>query len=133
MHKEAFDIALAIIRHPTLERYLIALRKQETHLGGFWEFPGGKCRPGESLAVCAVREAREEVGLTVTVEEAWPPIPFEYPERAVTLHPFLCRAVTADARPLDSRQVVWVAPSDLDRYAFPLANESLLTRLRGRT
>jgi len=128
--KEAFDIALAIIRHPTEQRYLIALRKQGAHLADFWEFPGGKCLPGESLTDCAMREAREEVGLTVTVLEAWPPVPFEYPERLVTLHPFLCRADTADAQPLDSRQVAWVAPSDLAHYPFPPANAPLLARLQ---
>ena len=110
MSKDAFAIALAIIRHPTDDLILIAQRKRDVHLGGFWEFPGGKCQSGESLAECAAREAQEETGLTVSVLEAWPPIPFEYPERIVTLHPFLCRADSADARPLGNRQIAWVAP-----------------------
>ncbi len=130
MSKKDFDIALAIIRHPVEATYLIALRKSEAHLGEFWEFPGGKCRAGESLAACAVREAREEIGLTVTVEEAWAPIPVEYPERRVTLYPFLCHAERGDARPLDNRQIAWVAPGDLASYPFPPANAPLLERLQ---
>ena len=130
MSKEAFDIALAIIRHPTEDLVLIALRRKETHLGDFWEFPGGKCRPGEAPADGAVREAHEEVGLTATVLEAWPPVRFEYPERVVTLYPFLCRADRADARPLANRQIAWVAPADLTRYTFPPANAPLLARLQ---
>ena len=129
MSKEALDIALAIIRHPSENAYLIALRKSEAHLGEFWEFPGGKCRAGESPAECAVRESVEEVGLSVAVEEAWSPIPFAYPERVVTLYPFLCRAEAGDARPLDNRAVAWVAPTDLHRYPFPPANAPLLARL----
>lgn len=130
MPKETLQIALAIIRHPQTSQYLIAQRRSNVHLPGLWEFPGGKCLPGEDPATCAVREAREETGLLVTIEDAWPSFSFEYPERVVMLHPFLCHAATADARPLGNRQVAWVAPNDLPRYPFPAANASLLNRLR---
>ncbi len=130
MTTKVLEIALAIIRHPTEERYLIALRRHDAHLPDLWEFPGGKRLSGERLEDCAVREAREETGLTVTVAEAWPPIPHQYPDRSVVLHPFLCRADNADARPLANRRVVWAAPGELDRYLFPAANAPLLARLR---
>ena len=32
---------------------------------GVWEFPGGKCEPGESPASATVRECLEEAGLTL--------------------------------------------------------------------
>ncbi len=34
-------------------------------MGGTWEFPGGKCEPGESDAEAVVREYDEEFGLRV--------------------------------------------------------------------
>jgi mutator protein MutT len=125
-------IALALILHPTDGTMLIAQRSEGAHLAGLWEFPGGKCLPGEAPQECAVREAREETGLAVTALEAWPTITHAYPDRTVTLHPFLCRAPSGDARPLGSRRVAWVAPDDLDQYPFPPANGPLLERLRGR-
>ncbi len=124
------NIALAIILHPTNNgTVLIAQRKDDAHQGGRWEFPGGKCDTGEAPADCAVRETREETGLDAEILEAWPAITHEYPDRTVTLYPFLCQARTADARPLGSRQVVWVLASDLGGYAFPEANAPLLARL----
>ena len=124
------DIALALIFHPYENKVLIAQRPSETHLPNFWEFPGGKCQPGETLAECAVREAREEVGLTVHVLESWPAITYAYPERTVILHPFLCRAESGEARPLASQQIIWVTPSEFANYAFPPANAPLLRRLQ---
>lgn len=125
------DIGLAIIRHPRTEAILIARRKDGAHMGGLWEFPGGKCLPGEAPAACAVRETLEETSLAVTVLEAWPVISHAYPDRTVRLHPFLCRAQTEDAVPLAGREVRWVLPSALYAYAFPPANAPLLARLRG--
>ncbi len=125
------DIALALIRHPHLEAILIARRAPDTHLGGLWEFPGGKCLSGEMPAACAVREAWEETGLVVEIREAWPHFTHVYPERTVTLHPFLCLAPTSDALPLASDAVIWARPGDLHHYAFPPANGPLLARLRG--
>ena len=36
-------------------------------MAGYWEFPGGKCEPGESPAAATARECREEIGLEVVV------------------------------------------------------------------
>jgi 8-oxo-dGTP diphosphatase len=123
-------IALALILHPGNGTLLIAQRKDGVHQGSLWEFPGGKCLANEAPADCAVRETREETGLNVAVLEAWPEITHAYSDRVVTLYPFLCRAFTADARPRESRRVLWVTPEELFNYPFPAANAPLLERLR---
>ena len=122
-------IAIAIILHPIDGTLLIAQRLDNAHQGGLWEFPGGKCLDGETPEACAVRETREETSLAITILEAWPTITHEYPDRTVMLHPFLCRAETADVLPIESKRIVWVKPEDLQKYPFPEANAPLLVRL----
>ena len=122
-------IAVAMILHPTDGTVLISKRRADTHLANLWEFPGGKCHPGETPEACVIRETAEETGLAVTVLEAWPPLTYTYPERTVTLHPFLCRAQSGAARPLGSNAIGWVLPTDLGEYQFPEANTPLLARL----
>ncbi|GAA0329855.1 NUDIX domain-containing protein [Bacillus carboniphilus] len=51
-------------------KVLIIKRAQDAHVGGHtWECPGGKLEFGESLEEALIREAKEEVGLDIQVEE----------------------------------------------------------------
>ena len=59
------EVAAGIIHRDG--RYLIARRKPGVHLGGFWEFPGGKRETGESLVECLQRELFEELTIRVDV------------------------------------------------------------------
>jgi 8-oxo-dGTP diphosphatase len=45
------------------ERVLLIQRARPPY-GGHWTLPGGRCEPGENAEACAVREVREELGLT---------------------------------------------------------------------
>lgn len=43
-------------------RILLGQRLEGSRLGGYWEFPGGKVEPGESVSECIEREVLEELG-----------------------------------------------------------------------
>ena len=45
---------------------LLVIRRGHEPDRGSWSLPGGRIEPGETAAVAAVREVREETGLTVT-------------------------------------------------------------------
>lgn len=111
---------------------LIARRRPQTVLGGYWEFPGGKREAGESLAGCVQREFAEEVGLQVAVTEALPRVSHVYEHAHVQLHPFFCRWVGGEVRLLAVSEARWVVPGELADYRFPPANEDLVRAVVGR-
>ena len=45
--------------------HLLLIRRKRSHGAGSWALPGGHLDFGESPTDCAIREAREEVGLVV--------------------------------------------------------------------
>jgi len=112
-------------------RILIARRPAALHLGGLWEFPGGKRQPGETPEAALVREIREELDAAVTVGELLDDVEWTYPEKTVRLLFFRC-ALDDEPRAAEGQEIAWVAPADLDRYEFPPADEGLVARLRRR-
>ncbi len=111
-------------------RYLIARRKSEVHLGGFWEFPGGKREPGESLEDCLRRELREELAVSISPPIQWYVIRHDYPEKTVELHFFRCSIVSGPAQPIDCAEVRWVVAEELNHYSFPPADQPIIEALQ---
>ena len=65
---------------------LVSRRLMGTHLAGLWEFPGGKCEPGETHDACLARELTEELGVDSTIGDEVLVTEHAYPERRVRLH-----------------------------------------------
>lgn len=110
-------------------RLLITQRHAHDHLGGCWEFPGGKREAGEDYPACLVRELREELGIEVQVGTLLAEVDHPYPDRLIHLKFFRCTLRSGEPQPLDCQAVAWVEASDLRHYAFPPADASLLDRL----
>jgi 8-oxo-dGTP diphosphatase len=110
-------------------RLLVTRRRRGTHLEGLWEFPGGKCDPGETLAACLRREISEELDAIAEVGDEIYTVTHEYPERVVELH-FLACALDGEPRPALGQELQWVAREDLRPEEFPAADAELIERLR---
>jgi mutator protein MutT len=121
------DVAAALIEQDG--RYLIARRRDDAVLGGFWEFPGGKRRTGESLQACLVREVREELGVEVTVGELWERVVHAYPHATVALYVFQGILVGGVPRAIGCAEIRWVVASELGDHRFPPANGPIIRRL----
>lgn len=124
------DVTAAVIRRD--DGYLlIAQRKPEAMLGGLWEFPGGKCQPGESLANCLRREIREELGMEIEVGQYLTTIQHGYTHFRISLHVFECRHLDGDPSALDCADWRWVRLNELDDFAFPVTDQKIIQMLRG--
>lgn len=128
---ETIDVSAGLIfRNGKL---LITQRHADSHLGGLWEFPGGKREPGETFEQCLARELQEELGVEVTVARLLESIVHEYPESTVHLNFFLCQLKCGEPRPIGCPALKWVERSNLNDNAFPAADAQLLVKLHAAT
>ncbi|MEO6182604.1 MAG: 8-oxo-dGTP diphosphatase MutT [Verrucomicrobiota bacterium] len=109
---------------------LITQRRQQDHLGGLWEFPGGKRECDESDEACLRRELQEELGIEVEVQELIETISHSYPEKTVHLKFFRCALLKNEPQPIGCASVAWVSAGQLVDYPFPEADVQLLEKLR---
>ena len=111
-------------------RLLITQRHADAHLGGLWEFPGGKREPGETFEQCLVRELREELGVEVSASDLIEELTHAYPEKSVRLKFFACRLVGGEPQPLGCAALKWISRDGLAAHEFPAADAKLLQKLR---
>ncbi len=108
--------------------FLVTRRPQGVHLEGFWEFPGGKCEHGESLAACLERELREELAVAARIGAEIMTAAHEYVDRRVELH-FLACELLGTPRPQMNQEMRWVARAELTTLEFPPADVELIRLL----
>jgi A/G-specific adenine glycosylase len=108
-------------------RVLIQRRPDEGLLGGLWEFPGGKVKPGETLRAALARELEEELGVRPVRPRPLLTVDHSYTRFLVTLHAFTC-GLAAEPE-LDPRARRWVKLSALRAYPFPSGSAKIVERL----
>jgi len=126
--RPAIEVSAALIFRDG--KLLVTRRYANAHLGGLWEFPGGKREPGETFERCLVREIREELGVDIAVGNLFESVTHAYPEKTVHLKFYVCRLLKGEPRPLGCEAVNWAGRSELDDYEFPAADEQLLQKLK---
>ena len=66
--------------------FLLTSRPAGKVYAGYWEFPGGKVEPGETIEQALRRELREEIGLTIGAVHPWMVERVDYPHALVRLN-----------------------------------------------
>lgn len=130
MTKPHLEVAIALIIEGG--KVLVARRRPDVHVGGCWEFPGGKRQPGETWESCLLRELREELGVEAKIIAPWTRIDYEYPEHTVTMRGFRCRIVDGTPKALSSQEVQWTPLAELRPSEFPPANQDSVRQLQLR-
>lgn len=123
-------VAAGVIWNETGDQVLLAQRLPGVHLGGLWEFPGGKFEAGETVEQALRRELSEEIGIEVVASSPLIALENRYPDRTVSLHVREVRRFTGMPHGREGQLVRWVSPSALDAYPFPPANRPIIQAIR---
>jgi len=79
------DVAVGVLIDAQ-ERFLLTSRPAGKVYAGYWEFPGGKVEPGETVEIALHRELHEELGITVGAVHPWHVELMDYSHARVRLH-----------------------------------------------
>ena len=100
------DVAVAIITKPD-GSFLLAQRPAGKPYAGYWEFPGGKVEPNETVHAALLREIKEELGLAITQAYPWVTQIFTYPHATVKLHFYRVTAWQGEPHPHEGQIFSW--------------------------
>jgi mutator protein MutT len=109
-------------------RVLVTRRLKGTHLEGYWEFPGGKCDPGETLEACLRRELQEELAVDAIIGDEIMTTCHTYPERQVELH-FFSVTLRGEPVPQLGQEMKWITHEELRVLPLPPADAELVELL----
>ncbi|WP_367870282.1 (deoxy)nucleoside triphosphate pyrophosphohydrolase [Luteolibacter sp. Populi] len=113
-------------------RLLACRRPEGKHLGGKWEFPGGKVEPGEDAAAALVRELEEELGITVLPGAALTAVVWDYGKGPIRLLPYLCRIEAGEPHPHEHSEIRWCGREELGGLDWAAADVPILAEWLGR-
>ena len=127
------EVAAAVMLRADGRQFLLAQRPEGKVYAGYWEFPGGKVEPGETVHDALIRELQEELGITVTACSPWLTRQFTYPHATVRLSFWRVTAWDGEigiTAPLEHSAVDWLACGDAPHVAPILpANAPILKAL----
>ncbi len=83
--RQPVDVAVGVLIDAQ-GRFLLTSRPDGKVYAGYWEFPGGKFEPGETVEQALRRELHEELGITIGAIEPWHVELVDYPHALVRLH-----------------------------------------------
>ncbi|QZY54929.1 8-oxo-dGTP diphosphatase MutT [Crassaminicella profunda] len=104
------------------EEILIAKRKEEKHLGGYWEFPGGKIEAGETPEQSLIRELKEEMHIEIKIKNYFGENVYEYQRGMIKLIAYTCEIVKGKIILTDHSEYKWVKKEDLNQYELAPAD-----------
>ena len=125
-HKQIAVAAVILFDGPLM---LVTRRPEGSFFGGWWEWPGGKQEPGETLEECARRELLEETGLQAEELTVFDTVQADYPGRTVHMTCFLGKRRGGSEVGPNALEHRWLKPAQVQALRFLEPNLPVLQRL----
>jgi 8-oxo-dGTP diphosphatase len=121
-------VSAAVLRDAA-GRILLAQRTRGEH-AGCWEFPGGKCEPGEGAEQALRRELAEELGVAAGALRSLIDLPQCGPCGPWRLHTFEVLDYAGTPQGREGQALIWVAPAQFADFSMPPADLPVAAALR---
>lgn len=121
-------VAVGVVLNDRRE-VLVALRPEDSHQGGLWEFPGGKVEDGESVEAALARELHEELAIVVQSCTRLLQISHSYSDKSVLLDVWRIERFSGTPEGREGQPIAWRPLSSLREVDFPKANERIIRAL----
>ncbi|WP_295751004.1 (deoxy)nucleoside triphosphate pyrophosphohydrolase [uncultured Oscillibacter sp.] len=128
MEKKVTEVVAALIWDG--DRFLICRRPAHKARGLLWEFVGGKVEPGESKEDALIRECREELAVTISVDKVFMEVDHVYPDLNVHLTLFNAAIIEGTPQMLEHNDIQWIKVDEIPQYEFCSADKEILRRLQ---
>ena len=110
-------------------KYFIAKRNKDKHLGGYFEFPGGKQNKNETLEEAVIREIKEELNVDIIVNSKLGEEHYNDEKINVQLHYFFCSIVKGNIILNEHEDSAWVSKEEFKNYEFAEGDKDIISLL----
>ena len=121
------NVAAAIITKDN--KFFIAKRNKNKHLGGFYEFPGGKQDVNETLQQTVIREIKEELNIHVQVGNKLGEEHYKDDKINVHLHYFFCKIISGNIILNEHEDSAWISKEEFQNYNFAEGDSDIISLL----
>ena len=124
---DKFDVVAAIIIKD--DKYFIAQRNRNIHMGLSWEFPGGKVEKGESFEIALKREIEEELNIEINVKNKLGEENYQDEKINVKLHYFICSHISGEVYLNEHEDSAWVSKNEFKNFNFAEGDSDIINLL----
>jgi len=122
-----FDVVAAIIVKNN--KFFIAQRNRNKHMGLCWEFPGGKVEKNENFEQALKREIKEELNISILINKKIGVENYQDNKINVKLHYYLCSHIDGEFILNEHEDSSWVAKNEFNKYNFAEGDKDIISLL----
>ncbi|MFK8010655.1 MAG: (deoxy)nucleoside triphosphate pyrophosphohydrolase [Marinicellaceae bacterium] len=125
INSEVLNVVALVLENHQGE-ILIAKRAEHKHLGGMWEFPGGKVESGETQLQALIREIKEEIDYDVVDPKPLIITTHKYTSFTLTLDVWYEKSVEPKVHANENQPIMWVNKDQLKNLELPDADAPII-------